>query len=97
MISATNPPFEDGAVVYSNLIFEPDASGARAAVLFPDVIYSVMIDMYDNKNSLGTGDDEGCRISLDYDVTLFVAIDGGYMTYDVINCQSYLVGTVCNH
>ena len=90
-----NLPFELGAAVYSDLIFEPDASGARANILTPGVSYSIMIDMYDNKNNFGN-DNEGCRISLDYDVSLLIAIDGGHVTYDVINCQSYDMNTRCN-
>ena len=40
-------------------------------------------------------DNEGCRISLDYDVELRIYVEGGKDTYAIIDCKSTTRGTEC--
>ena len=87
-------PFNRGYAVYLDNYLGNTASGARATVLEPGIDYAIMIDMYDNKNNFDI-DNEGCRISLDYDVELMIYVEGGKDTYAIIDCKSTKRGTEC--
>jgi len=87
-------PFNTGYAVYLDNYLGDTASGARATSLEPGIDYAIMIDMYDNKNNFDI-DNEGCRISLDYDVELRIYVEGGKDTYAIIDCKSTTRGTEC--
>ena len=89
-----NHPFNTGYAVYLDNYLGDTASGARATSLEPGIDYAIMIDMYDNKNNFDI-DNEGCRISLDYDVELRIYVEGGKDTYAIIDCKSTTRGTEC--
>jgi hypothetical protein len=87
-------PFNQGQVVYFDNFMGTAASGARAVDLEPGTDYAIMLDLYDNNNNFDI-DNEGCRISLDYEVELMVMVEGGMDTYAIIDCKSTSRGSEC--
>ena len=87
-------PFNQGQAVYFDNFMGTAASGARAVDLEPGTDYAIMLDLYDNKNNFAI-DNEGCRISLDYEVELTIIVEGGLDTYAIIDCKSTLRGSEC--
>ena len=86
-------PFNAGAVVLPGQ--SKDVGAVAIDTLEPGVIYAVMIDLYDNKNTAGTNDDVGCSIPVDYRVNLMITIEGGMESYYIVKCDNYRVGTDC--
>ena len=84
-------PFNRGFAVYADSFMDTDA---RATTLEPGVNYALMLDLYDNKNNFGN-ENEGCRISLDYDINLVLYVEGGMETYVSISCGSTMIGEEC--
>ncbi len=84
-------PFNLGFTVTLDGFLDADS---RVEVLKPGESYAIMIDMYDNKNNFGN-ENEGCRISTDYDVELTIYVEGGMETFGYINCPALGKGTEC--
>tara|TARA_B100000965_G_scaffold404706_1_gene436300 strand:+ start:3378 stop:4106 length:729 start_codon:yes stop_codon:yes gene_type:complete len=84
-------PFNQGFVVFANSFLDADA---RSTTLEPGVQYALMLDLYDNKNNFGN-ENEGCRISLDYDINLILYVEGGMETYALISCETTDRGEEC--
>ena len=84
-------PFNEGYAVYAENYLDNDA---RATLLEPGVDYAIMLALYDNKNNFGI-DNEGCRISLDYDINLVIYVEGGMETYALLSCGSTIRGEMC--
>jgi archaellum component FlaG (FlaF/FlaG flagellin family) len=89
----TGAPFNRQAVVLPGE--EKDNTATSIGILEPGITYAVMIDLFDNQNTAGEADDEGCRISLDFVIDLNVFVEGGIDTYAIIDCDSYLLGSSC--
>jgi hypothetical protein len=86
-------PFNLGAVVLPG---QSKDTGAEAIdTLEPGITYAVMIDLYDNKNTAGINDDEGCSIPVDYRVNLMITIEGGMESYYIVKCDNYRLGLDC--
>jgi len=54
-----------------------------------------MIDLFDNQNTAGRDDDEGCRITTDFTIELTIMVEGGYDTFAIIDCENFQLGMSC--
>ena len=56
--------------------------------------YVIMLEMYDDQNTNIDSDDEGCRITPNYDTTLLLFIDGGGYTEILLKFPEYTPGVL---
>lgn len=86
-------PFNRQAVVLPGEEFDSGASSI--STLEVGVSYAVMIDLFDNQNTAGRDDDEGCRITTDFTIDLTIMVEGGYDTFAIIDCENFQLGMSC--
>lgn len=86
-------PFNRQAVVLPGEEFDNFANSIDT--LEAGVSYAVMIDLFDNQNTAGTDDDEGCRITTDFTIELTIMVEGGYDTFAIIDCENFQLGMSC--
>lgn len=86
-------PFNRQAVVLPGEEFDNFANSIDT--LEAGVSYAVMIDLFDNQNTAGRDDDEGCRITTDFPIELTIMVEGGYDTFAIIDCENFQLGMSC--
>lgn len=86
-------PFNRQAVVLPGEEFDNFANSIDT--LEAGVSYAVMIDLFDNQNTAGRDDDEGCRITTDFTIELTIMVEGGYDTFAIIDCENFQLGMSC--
>lgn len=86
-------PFNRQAVVLPGEEYDNFANSIDT--LEAGVSYAVMIDLFDNQNTAGGGDDEGCRITTDFTIELTIMVEGGYDTFAIIDCENFQLGMSC--
>ena len=89
----SSAPFNQGGVVLPGESMRTDV--VAIDTLQPETTYAVMLDLYDNKNTLTNADDEGCVIPVDYRMRLVISIEGGMESYYVIKCPDNYIATGC--
>ena len=89
----SSSPFNQGEVVMPG--YAKDTTAVIVETLVPGTSYSVMLDLYDHKNSVTYDDDEGCWIPVDSGINLVLTIDGGMDSYYVVKCDNNHVATPC--
>jgi hypothetical protein len=89
----TGAPFNQGSVVIPG---QSTDTGAEAIeTLEVGTTYAVMLDLYNNKNSATTDDDDGCSIPVDFRMNLMITIDGGMDSYYIVKCDNTHIATEC--
>ena len=86
-------PFNRGSVVLPGQATDNGADPIE--ILEPGITYSVMLDLYDNKNSATQDDDDGCSIPVDFRINLVITIDGGMDSYYIVKCDNTYIATEC--
>ena len=86
-------PFNRQAVVLPGEEYDNFANSIDT--LEAGVSYAVMIDLFDNQNTAGGDDDEGCRITTDFTIELTIMVEGGYDTFAIIDCENFQLGMSC--
>ena len=86
-------PFNRQAVVLPGEEYDNFANSIDT--LEAGVSYAVMIDLFDNQNTAGGDDDEGCRITTDFTIELMIMVEGGYDTFAIIDCENFQLGMSC--
>ncbi len=86
-------PFNQGSVVLPGQATDNGADSIE--ILEPGKSYSVMLDLYDNKNSATQDDDDGCSIPVDFRMNLVITIDGGMDSYYIVKCDNTHIASQC--
>ncbi len=86
-------PFNRGRVVIPG--HSTDLGAEAIETLEVGVTYAVMLDLYNNKNSATTDDDDGCSIPVDYRMNLMITIEGGMDSYYIVKCDNTYIATEC--